>query len=375
MRKAAIILGVLLATGSAARADSITVEKLPYRDVSIIDVRLGKIVFRLPSGRRSITKPVREITFISIGRDGAFNRAESLLKEGKPAQAVKAYDEARRDFPSNSWENRLTEYRLLVALDRGAMIDRAVAEWSALVERDGFRAETMLMQPTRLAPKGSAENARAIDRLEEKLKQAKNQQYANTIRKLLLSLYSREGLADKAKALAEGVTKSPTDDTGLPGRPVPKVQTVRAGDVGVLMGAVEVFLKQGDAASAMRAINGNIRRFDTGTLPGALLVRGQARMMMAEKAEQDESTRLLLQAGLDFMRIVANYPDSIDAGEALYQAGRVNSLLPTPNHAAARKAYQQVVSTYGETEAARKAQRALRQMKDDGAGTDKRRNR
>jgi len=374
MRKATTILGVLLAVGAMARPDSVTVKKLPYSNVSIIEVREGKIAFRLASGLK-VVKPLSEVTFVEIGRQGAFAEAEGLVQKGKHRQAVSHYETARREH-RNGWESRLVQYRYLSALDKAGMIGQAVTEWFSLAEQDKFCAETLKMRPQVRAAKGSAENIRAVALLEGKLKNAKHPAYVEEIRQLLLKLYSREGLTDKAKALAKGLVKSVTEPRAEPGKPVRRGRTIRSGKISTLLGAVNVFLKQSDGASALQTLDDNIHRFDTGALAEALLMRGQARMMLAEQAaDPDESRKLLLRAGLDFMRVVAHYPDSIDAGEALYRAGRVNVLLPEPNYAAARKAYQQVVSTYGETAAAAKARQALRRLKGGSPAKGKRRSR
>jgi tetratricopeptide (TPR) repeat protein len=364
MRNTTIIFAVLLLASVAVQADDITVGRLPYSGATILDVRDGTITFRVSAGSRPIAKPIAEIPHIKLSQADAkdFNAAEDLMKKGKSAEAVALYDKARKRY-HQGWPARLIRYRYLSALGKAAFIDQAVEEWMAAVEADKFGEATLKLCPTNLAAKGSPRNAKAIKLLEAKLEQVKDAKYVEYMTRLQMNLYSKEGLAEKAAAVAEAMA-------GKVGTPDTNGQTTksgpRTGNADSLMSAVEVLLKQSSGDKAFEIIDGNIDRFDTGTLPRALLLRGKARVLMAKSGN---AGNLLRQAGLDFMRIVAHYPESVDAGEALFLAGQVNASLPKPNYTAARTAWQQVLSSYGGSgPLAKRAQKAIDQLPGRGKG-------
>jgi len=361
MRNTTAILAVLLLACGAAQADDVTVGRLLYSGATILEVREGSITFRVSAGARPIIKPIAEVLHVKLSQADAkdFNKAEDLMKKGKPVEAVAFYDKARKRY-RQGWPARLIRYRYLVALGKAGLIDQAVEEWLAAVDEDKVGEATLKLYPQTLAEKGSPRNAKAIKLLEAKLEKITDKQYVTYARRLQMKLYSQEGMAEKAAGVAKMIAgKSGGPDTSG-GTSTPRPM----GNTDSLMSAVEVLLQQDSGDKAFEIIDDNIDRFDTGALPRALLLRGKARMAMAGGA--GNADKRLRQAGLDFMRIVAHYPDSVDAGEALYLAGEVNASLPRrPNYAAARAAWQQVLSSYGGSGAlARRTQKALDQLRD-----------
>lgn len=367
MRNTTAILAVLLLACGALQADDITVGRLPYSGATILEVKEGTITFRVSAGARRITRPIVDVLHLKLSQADAkdFNAAEDLMKKGKAAEAVAVYDKARKRY-HQGWPASLIRYRYLTALGKAGFIDQAVEEWIAAVDEDKIVEATVKLCPQTLAAKGSPRNAKAIKLLEAKLEKITDKQYVTYARQLQMKLYSQEGLAEKAAAVAKSIAGKSgvgtTDTTGGPkGKPRPM------GNTDSLMSAVEVLLQQGSGDKAFEIVNDNIDRFDTGALPRALLLRGKARMVMVKGG--GDAGKLLRQAGLDFMRIVAHYPESVDAGEALYLAGEVNASLPKPNYAAARAAWQQVLSSYGGTgPLAGRAQKALDQLRGRGKG-------
>ena len=362
MRNTTAILAVLLLACGALQADDVTVGRLPYSGATILDVREGSITFRVSSGARPITKALAEVPHMKLSQVDAkdFNTAEDLMKKGKSAEAVTSYDKARKRY-RQGWPARLIRYRRLAALGKAGLVDQAVEEWLAAVDEDKVGEATLKLYPQTFAEKGSPRNAKALQLLEAKLKKITDKQYVTVARELQMRLYSHEGMAEEAAAAAKTIAgkTGPPETSGGPTKPRPM------GNTDSLMSAVEVLLQQGSGDKAFEIIDDNIDRFDTGTLPWAMLLRGKARMLMATGA--GDKDKLLRQAGLDFMRIVTHYPDSRDAGEALYLAGEVNASLPKPNYAAARAAWQQVLSSYGGTGAlAGRAQKALDQLRGRG---------
>jgi TolA-binding protein len=97
-----------------------------------------------------------------------------------------------------------------------------------------------------------------------------------------------------------------------------------------------------------------------GELPAVLLWMGKGQLAIHEHSK--DARKELTEAGLNFMRIVAFFPSSNQAPEALFLAGKVNEKLG--NQAAARKAYQAVRQHFGETKFGPRATKALGGLSD-----------
>jgi len=356
-----ILLGSILLCAAAAvvaRADSVSIEGRPmYSNVEVFDADEGLIKFR--SGRTLIF-PVASVTAVRLEAQPLFNQAEKLLADGKAAEAAEAYEKAM-ETARNPWMQRLVRYRQLQTLNQAGRIDRAVEVWLSLTE--GKPAEALIqMVPTQCAAKGDPANAAAIDLLKARLAEpatAGNAAYAAAVRNLLLTLLTTEGRSEEAERLATGETGTgPTDGT-TPEDAAAASEAVRREQ----LNAAAFLLKQGKAAEALTRLDAMREQLGPGELPEALLLSGLARRQAAAAAAADKQGPILCQAGLDFMYVVAYFPDSAQAAEALYHAAGVCAELG--NETAARKAYEGVVERYGRSEFAAKARQALARLGQD----------
>jgi len=100
MRTCVTILCVLAFLAPAGLADEISVGKLTYSDITIVDVKGGMVTFKIASGR-SQSKAFSDITGISISGMDSFNKAEKLISEtagdsaaAKLRKEIKAKQEA-----------------------------------------------------------------------------------------------------------------------------------------------------------------------------------------------------------------------------------------------------------------------------------------
>ncbi|MDY6914009.1 MAG: tetratricopeptide repeat protein [Planctomycetota bacterium] len=352
MRINTLILAALLTACASARADSVTVGKLAYNGVKIIEVSKGTVSFRVRVGTR-VTKSLSEVSAVEISKQPRFNLAEKLLLEGKAAEAVEAYDVAAAGMPK-AWMKRLVQYRRLQALEKAGQVDRAIEEWLVAVEQGGAAQGVLLLRPARLRPKGDKQNDRAINLLEKRLKGIGDKAVSAAIKELLLMLYKQQGYHDKGGAIAQeisaGLASAESEKSAAP--------VDGSGSLTGRIRAAEFLLQQGQAAKALKVIQDNLRRYSPSDLSMALLVAGKAQMALYEKAEPGPQRRkLLLSAGLNFMRVVTFFGSLNEAAEALYQAGRVNVELGNPQ--AAKNAYESVIVQYPNSKAAEKAKAAL----------------
>jgi tetratricopeptide (TPR) repeat protein len=197
----------------------------------------------------------------------------------------------------------------------------------------------------------------AIDLLKVKLDRISDDRYSLAIKQLLLSLYRVEGRDKEAVALAQELTK--TISPNVPSRQPPSEQ-LPPGELRTQLDAAGFLIEKGQADRALLQIKLNLKHYSHGDLPKALLLAGKAQVLLAQKANAYKRRQLLLQGGLNFMRVGVFFPGFGEAPEALYQAGRVNAMLG--NHQAAAKTYTLVIERYAKSGFADKAQAELAAM-------------
>jgi len=95
MRTCVTILCVLAFLAPIGLADDVTVGKLVYSGVTIVNVKGGMVIFKIPSGRDQ-SKAFSDITRISISGMANFNKAEKLMSETSgDSQAAKLRKEIK----------------------------------------------------------------------------------------------------------------------------------------------------------------------------------------------------------------------------------------------------------------------------------------
>lgn len=355
----------LAALVSVATADEI---ELGYGTLtgSLIGAEDFQVEFRISSGRK-LTKDVTDVKRLQAGASHrSFNEGENLLAAGKAGEAVEKYARARFET-SSDWMKRLIAYRRLVALNRADDLAGAVELWLELTGEQGAPKASKDLLPAKPAAKGSSANRKAISLLEDARKTADGQR-GEWIEALLLSLYQAEGMDDKAAALArESLGETGEGDASGDG-PAPV-----GGDV---IGSASVLVQRAEsgeglddarrvqlADQAVRALRSAAEsKLEKPQLPTALLWMGRGQWVIARHGSDDAKARqALLSAGLDFMRVVAHFPASVESPDALWRAGRVNEALG--NVVAARKAYSLVAREFADSEAGRRSAEALRSLK------------
>ena len=366
--RTAVVTVVVCLAGSWACGDDVEVrfgtKFMHYAGVRITDFEDGQLQFALP-GNRTLKKKLSDIKTISIKDLPTFGQAEKNVAAGKNwAQAVKGYDAADKKAKKR-WQKRLIAIRRIHALDEGMKTDRAVKEWLSIADTTAGAAWVLSAKPARQAKKGYEVNAAAISILERKRSMGKRSKaYDVAIAEVLMGLYNREGHTSKASALAQwirtgknaaGNGSSGNGNGGNGGTAVPR----SAGS----FETIETLLRDGKADEALKYIEGDLRKYTRAQLPRAMLLRGRAQVGIAAGKDAQAKNALLLKAGLNFMWGVVADPKSPQAPEALYEAGRVHTMLAKPNLRAARAAYRKVIADYASSPAAAKARKALQAIR------------
>jgi tetratricopeptide (TPR) repeat protein len=218
------------------------------------------------------------------------------------------------------------------------------------------------MRPTTFARKGSVANRRAIQLLSTRREKTENKERAGAMGQLLLSLYEHEGMTKKARALAEELTGTPSSGDGGTDDGNTGTGTVTPPPVGTtqltrqLQAARTLLNSKPDIVAAQ--IESNLSRYGPAERPVALYLLGRAQQKLAGSARgAQQKQQLYRKAGLNLMRVVAYYPESRNAGMALYEAGQVCKALG--NTTAAQEAWRMVLEQFPGTDAADPARKAL----------------
>lgn len=351
--RATVFLVVMGACGLPLCADEIEAKMgssfMTYSAVKITNFADGKVAYTTSNGQ-NLVKPLGDIRRVSIKSVESLDEAEKMRIKGDAwADAVKLYDTAHAKA-QRKWQQTLIAARRLGALNGGGMVDRAVKEWLVLVDENPGAAWALAARPTIMARQGAAANKAAMTTLERKRTSGKRAPaYDAAIVDVLMKLYNHEGLTAKAAALADGSTP-PSNGNGGNGGHVPAAGA---------FSRIEAWLNDDKPGKAVDAIEKSLLSYTREQLPRALLLRGRARVLQAAGKTGQEKDRLLLQGGLDFMRVYSAFRTSREASEALFRAGRVHTMLSKRNIKAARAAYKQVISEFGKSKAAGDARQAL----------------
>jgi TolA-binding protein len=221
------------------------------------------------------------------------------------------------------------------------------------------------LRPRKPAAAGAAANDLAITAL--KSKQTASKPYAQAIQSLLAELYDRQGRKAEAEAVRAGLTgkaatppavKTPPE-TGPMSLPAPPSSQT---DVAEELRLAAAALADGGYDAAIRRIKPILTELDAKGLPKALHLLGTAEFKQAAGMPDADAARpMLLEAGLNLMRVAVLLPASPEAPLALVSAGEVNERLG--NKAAASAAYEEVIRLYPDSAAARTARMGLARVK------------
>lgn len=350
----------VLAAAASAAADSIKLTNgLTYDPVTILGVADGSVRFEMKGS--AISKPMSELALVGISDDKNFTLAEDLFQQGKYAEAEKAYS-AARSLAAADWKKTLIDYRLLAVSESAGQIDKATARWLKIVDDAGASAGVLTLRPRKLAPAHSEANDRAIALLKGKARETASDAYVKAIRQLLVDLYERQDQLDEAQAEAAKLAGKPETPDTEPSNAETGPETPPVGSADVQLRLASLSLKQGQYEQVVNQLQPKMNQFTADDLPSAMLLLGRAKLELSGQT-QDKSAaeKMLLEAGLDLMRVVVFFGSGDEAPYALLSAGQVNERLG--NAEAAKAAYSAVVERFAQSPAATEAGKALERMK------------
>jgi tetratricopeptide (TPR) repeat protein len=349
---AALAIGL---AGNVARADNVYLKsgpqaaELELKNVTFTRVKDGEIYYQV--GTREAHRAVGE-TRLDLTGETKFNAAEkaffSALANKDEAAAKTQFADAAGAYSETAgstnkpWLKDFIALRMQVAGPKSGRFDLALKSWMSMVDKDPAVATKSKPSLNGLDPK-SAYLASAIKSLLASEKATSKPEARRAILELLGDIQTYVG--DN-----EGATTTLEKRVALGGTPE-EVATIN-----VRIAQNEAANKKYDAALE------RLRNVNLSVLPDS--VRADAIYTMAgckgAKLQPTSPGDEWRDLAIDYMKVVAAYPSSANAGEALLKVAEIHETLKDPE--TALKIYRQVAREHNGTPAGQAAQKRIERL-------------
>ena len=317
--KSRFVWAVFALLGSAGfvaddtRADQISLDGIAVPGIEILAIRDGELIYLIGGAERS--SPLTQVSDLRIDAHPTYTQAVNFLKAGQARDAAGMLRNVLRNANRDeAWLKQFASWRLVQALDAQGVGEETAAAFAALVgiEPDPF---FLTDPPTRsLASLEGEPAARAREHLERAKRRAGDDALA---------------AIDQLLAVLDGqspVAADPADDPGAGTIARPAVESAVAlpATLGASDDPAVILLRSGRFADAITLLDSQMRS-DPGRLQQRTFLKA---LGMLKLAEATDDRNALLDAGLQFMRVVAMARDgSAYLGPALLEAGVVHRAI------------------------------------------------
>jgi TolA-binding protein len=345
MIRHSIAFSMLLLASAPALADSVTVNNIAYPDVKITSVKGEEIIFSTSLGRE-ITKPIAQVSKISITDEPALNAAEEAYLARDWEKAATGYERTVRTT-SKAWLKDWCSVRLLESANKAGRFDAAVKAYVALAEKSPESVKSIEM----VLPKaGSAYINDALKDLNAGIARAKNEETKSVLLKLVVDLNALKGdtaAGDKALAdLAQArVAQDPNSPEAQRAQVVLKLKSLRVALSGKKYDEV-INTIQKEAATIVEPAD----------QAEALFILAEAK---AGKAGTDKEA--WKDVAVAYMRVAANAPGTSQAGNALLKVAAIHETQLGEKETAI-KLLKQVAADYKGQEPATEAENQIKRL-------------
>ena len=285
-----------------------------WKDVTITDVVDGKVNFKTLSGTQQSVEASSVAKIISP-KDPLITQADEAFIAGKFDAAIDAY--TKTIDAGATWKVQWVAPRLTAAAQKTNRFDAALAAYVALARVDPTAATT---GKPKLPAKGSAFLDEAARTLQSSARGAGNDAQRQALLSLLLDVQLAQGDQADAEATIDQLLKLAGDSASDP-KLAALVGEIRLGQARVALEAK----RYADVAKAIAVAAPRLT--EPHQQAEAFFLRGSAALAQAKPGDKPA----LLDAALDFMRVVAHFDDVdgrpfvaqslLAASDALEQAG------------------------------------------------------
>lgn len=325
-------------------------KELGLKNVTIRSVKNGDLYYQVNTIEAH--RPIGEISRLVLSGDTQFNAADKAFSEAvvtkdeavakaKYSDAVTGYN-ATLGSTNKPWLKDYIAQRMQIAAPRSGRFDAALAAWKAMVEKDPVAALKSKPSVEGIDPKSQYLANAAKD-----LVASANGAARPEVRKAYLDLL---GDVQTAMGDTEGAIKTAEMRVSLGGTPE------EINDLALKQAQNDFANKRYDQAEA------RLDKLKMALLPDA--TRAEATYMLAEcraAGLQPTSPRdQWKDLAIDYMKVVAGFPQSPEAGPALLKVAQIHETLKDPE--TALKIYRQVAREHANTPAGATAQESVQRL-------------
>lgn len=323
---AVFVLGIAL----VGRADTIHVGGgLKFEGVQILRMEGNQLVFNNRAGREA-SRDISTITQLEVANEAAFTDAESAYAAGNWEKATAGYEKAVRGT-ARDWVRQWASLRLFETADKSGNFPAATTAYIELLRSNPTAAAGR--QPT-LPDAGSTFLETAAQDIERALEGNLEDRQRAELLKFLLDIHQKRGNTEQALSAAERLSKITGDAV------TPENRRLLAD---LKLGLAKIALEKKDHQTAFNEINANREIF--------LEPEQQAQALYTLAAAQHhlagEDKQKLQDAAIAYMRVLAHFPKSPQAGPSLVATAAIAEALGEPKKALAL--YQQAANEYPAT--------------------------
>jgi len=347
--------GVIIA-GSAGADDIYThtgknPNELELKNVTFTRVKDGDIYYTSGTRPGENHRIISE-TRLDVTGEAAFNKAEQAYKDARlakdEASARAKYAESVDGYgttigsTNKPWLKDFAALRMQVAAPRSGRLDIALNSWLIMVDKDPAAASKSKPSLDGIDPK-STYMINGAKLLEAKEKGTPKPDARRAILDML-------GDIQTAMGDLEGANKTLETRVTLGGSPE------EVADVMVRLAGSDAANKKYDTATE-RLKKVNLATLSDSARAQAMYIMAQAKEAKLTPASPADEWKEL---AIDYMKVVAGFPTSANAGDALLKVAEIHETLKDPE--TALKVYQQVAREHANTAAGQAAQKGVERL-------------
>jgi hypothetical protein len=344
---------VALGAALLARADEINAGGITFKNIQIQKVEGDKLIYKIQSGQIS-EKQITDKMKVSVTDEPNLTAAEeALITTNKWSDAVDGYEKAMRSS-AKPWVKDYAAQRLLIAGEKSDRFDAVVMAYLHLLEKDPKHAQEIKLNFP--ADPNNAYLKTAAAQVDTAINAEKDQTRSISLRVFRMNI--AKAMHDDETALKVGneLQKLGGGGAGAGGPALDETALL-----GIIDGKLSVIASQIEKKD-YKAASANLEQLKpTVTDPKQeaewLWFNAEAQ---AGAAGDSKSPETLKAVALDYMRIVANFPNSQRAPQALLKTAAILEKLQDNKGAAA--VYTQVARDYKGQAAGSEAQKNLNRL-------------
>lgn len=340
-------VAALLACPAGLLADTVVVGTLPYTNVNVTSIRGDLVAFKALD--HEITKPLSQVTKLTIDSEPAFNMAEEAFAAQDWVKATAGYERTVRTT-QKPWLKDWCAQRLVESANKSNQFDAAVLALATLAERS---PETAARISLTMPKADSTFLPEAISAVDAAIGSAKRNETKEVLLKLLRDLYAArndvKGATDAAERLVQ--VQAAINPNSPAAQRAAILQRLRA---------LHVALEAKEYDKVIAAVEKDSAGIiDPGDQADALLCLAEAK---AGKAGAAADAATWKEVALAYMRVVANAPaGSPQAADALLRTAAIHSAKLGEKNTAIQ-IYRQIIDEYKGQEAAKSAEAELTKL-------------